>query len=420
MGALMREHWLPCYAASDLVADDRPAQIRLLGEDLLLWRDSEGRVGLVDPICPHRGAPLLYGRIEQSGLRCVYHGWKFDVDGRCLEMPTEPPESRFLSKIRLDHHPCVERGGIVWAYLGAAQHPPPLPDLEWNLVPGPQCHVSIRVQDCNWLQALEGEVDSAHAPLLHGRVDGQGSVSDMLASTDLQPSFDTLRQSFGVSVASSRRATEDHLYWRVNQFLLPFYTLVPPQGRYPELSGHAWLPIDDHHTLCVMFSYHPDTALPARTVELYEQGYKGRETGHASVHARDPGARGPYARYRTRFGRDNEFEFDYDSQVSTYFSGLPGLWVQDAACQSGAGPVLDRTREHLSASDAGIALVRRSLLDAVAAHQNDGTLPAPATDAGASMVRAVSLLLKADESWHEAAQAPMRARLGSGFGYEVP
>jgi len=420
MGALMREHWLPCYASADLVADDRPAQVRLLGEDLLLWRDTDGRVGLVDPVCPHRGAPLLYGRNEQCGLRCVYHGWKFDVDGSCLEMPTEPPDSRFLAKIRLGHHPCVERGGVIWAYLGSAPEPPALPELEWNLVPAAQCHVSIRVQDCNWLQALEGEVDSAHAPILHGRVDGGGSVADMLASADLQPSFDVLRQDFGVSVASSRRGGEGHLYWRVNQFLQPFYTLVPPQGRYPELSGHAWVPIDDHHTLCLMFSYHPDRPLPARTVELYEQGYKGRETGHASVHARDPHARGPYARYRTRFSRDNEFGFDYDAQVSTYFSGLPGLWVQDAACQSGAQPILDRSREHLSASDVGIVGVRRSLLDAVAAHGADGTLPAPATDPAASMIRAVSLLLKDDESWFEAAEDPMGARLGAGFGYEVP
>jgi len=420
MGALMREHWLPCYASADLVADDRPAPVRLLGEDLLLWRDSEGRAALVDPVCPHRGAPLLYGRNEQGGLRCVYHGWKFDVRGRCLEMPTEPPDSRFLSKVRLHQHRCVERGGVIWAYLGEAEEPPPLPDLEWNLVPAAQCHVSIRVQDCNWLQALEGEVDSAHAPILHGRVDGQGSVSDMLASTDLQPSFDVLRQRFGVSVASSRRAEEGHLYWRVNQFLLPFYTFVPPQGRYPELSGHAWVPIDDHHTLCVMFSYHPDTPLPARTVELYEQGYQGRETGHASVNARDPQARGAYARYRTRYSRDNEFEFDYGSQVSTYFSGLPGLWVQDAACQSGAGPVLDRSREHLSSSDAGIAIVRRSLLDAVNAHRDGGGRPVTATEPELSMVRAVSLVLKRDESWFEAAEAPMRARLGAGFGYEVP
>jgi phenylpropionate dioxygenase-like ring-hydroxylating dioxygenase large terminal subunit len=419
MGALMREHWLPCYASADLLADDRPAPVRLLGEDLLLWRDTDGRVGLVDPVCPHRGAPLMYGRNEQRGLRCVYHGWKFNTDGHCLDMPTEPPDSRFLAKIQLPHYPCVERGGVVWTYLGPGE-PPALPELEWNLVPAAQCHVSIRVQECNWLQALEGEVDSAHAPILHGRIDRRGSITDMLASTDLRPVFDVLRRDFGVSVASSRRAADGHLYWRVNQFLLPFYTLVPPQGRYPELSGHAWVPIDNEHTLCLMFSYHPDTPLPARTVELYEQGHRGRETGHLSLAGRDPGATGPYARYRTRFTRENGYRFDHDSQRDTYFSGLPGLWVQDAACQSGSGPVMDRSREHLSASDAGIAIVRRVLLDAVAAHRDEGVAPAPATDPSLYRVRAVSLLLKEDESWFEAAEAPMRARPGTGFGYEVP
>ncbi|HEY1968303.1 MAG TPA: Rieske 2Fe-2S domain-containing protein [Pseudonocardia sp.] len=419
MGGLMREHWLPCYASADLLADDQPTPIRLLGEDLLLWRDTEGRVGLVDPVCPHRGAPLVFGRNEHLGLRCVYHGWKFDTDGHCLDMPTEPPDSRFLAKIRLSHYPCRERGGVVWTFLGPGAAPP-LPELEWNLVPAEQCHVSIRVQECNWLQALEGEVDSAHAPILHGRLDGQGSIADMLASADLRPVFDVLRRDFGVSVASSRRAAEGHLYWRVNQFLLPFYTLVPPRGRYPELSGHAWVPIDDEHTLCVMFSYHPDTPLPARTVELYEQGHRGRETGHLSRSGRDPNASGPYARYRTRFTRENGYRFDYASQRETYFSGLPGLWVQDAACQSGLRPILDRTREHLSSSDAGIAIVRRALLDAVAAHRDEGLAPAPATDPSLYLVRAVSLLLKEDESWFEAAEAPMRARPGSGFGYEVP
>jgi phenylpropionate dioxygenase-like ring-hydroxylating dioxygenase large terminal subunit len=420
MGELLRRYWLPVYASADLVADDRPVAVRLLGEDLLLWRATDGRVGLVDPICPHRGAPLEFARNEQCGLRCVYHGWKFDVDGRCLEMPAEPEDSAFLAKIRLHHYPCRERGGVIWAYLGPSAPVPELPELEWNLVPPEQCHVSIRVQECNWLQALEGEVDSAHAPILHGRVDGEGTFKHMLASVDLRPTFDARRRDFGVSVASSRRAKEGHLYWRVNQFLLPCYTFVPPQGRHPELSGHAWVPIDDHNTLCVMFSYHPDRPLPARTVELYTEGHKGRETGHASVTSHDPDARGPYARYRPRYNRSNGFGFDYQSQVSTYFSGLPGLWVQDAACQSGGDRVLDRTREHLGVSDAGITVVRRSLLDAVTAHQTEGTLPATATDPALSMVRAVSLLLKEDESWLDAGADPMRARLGAGFGYEVP
>jgi phenylpropionate dioxygenase-like ring-hydroxylating dioxygenase large terminal subunit len=420
MGELMRCYWLPCYASDDLVAGDRPAEVRLLGEDLLLWRDTDGRVGLVDPRCAHRGAPLVYARNEECGLRCVYHGWKYDVDGQCVDMPTEPPQSRFKERLALRSHPVAERGGVVWTYLGPEKEPPLLPELEWNLVPAEQCHVSMRVQHCNWLQAVEGEVDSAHAPILHGRIDGKGSVAGMLATTDLRPVFDVLRRDFGVSVAASRRLAEGDLYWRVNQFVVPFYTFVPPQGRYPELSGHAWVPIDDENTLCVMFTYHPDQPLPERMVQLFTEGHNGRETGHISRHARNPHARGAYARYQTRFHPDNDFEFDHASQVNTYFSGLPGLWVQDAACQSGAGPIMDRSVEHLSSSDVGIAMARRVLLEAAQAHRDEGTPPATATDPALFMVRAVSLRLKKDESWFDAAEEPMRARLGMGFGYEVP
>jgi phenylpropionate dioxygenase-like ring-hydroxylating dioxygenase large terminal subunit len=420
MGEVLRRHWLPCYASDDVIAGDRPSEVRLLGEDLLLWRANDGNLGLTDPVCAHRGAPLVYGRNEECGLRCVYHGWKYDVTGQCVDMPTEPPQSKFKKRIRLRNYPVRERGGMVWAYLGPDSDPPPLPDLEWNLVPGEQRHVSIRVQHCNWAQALEGEIDSAHAPILHGRIDGKGSVAGMLASTDLRPVFDVLRRDFGVSVAASRKTPEGDLYWRVNQFLMPFYTLVPPQGRYPELSGHAWVPIDDENTLCVMFTYHPSEALPEKMVRLFDEGHKGRETGHVSRHGRDPGAVGAYARYRTRFYRENDFEFDHASQADTYFSGMPGLWVQDAACQSGAGPMLDRTAEHLCSSDAGIAIARRVLLDAARAHRDEGTVPATAEHPELSMVRAVSLKLKEDESWFEAAEEPMRAKLGTGFGYEVP
>lgn len=419
-GELLRRYWLPCYLAEDLPADGRPAEVRLLGEDLVLWRATDGAVGLVAPTCAHRGAPLIYARNEECGLRCVFHGWKYDVDGQCVDMPTEPPQSKFKKRMRLKHYPVRERGGVLWAYLGPDEEPPPLPDLEWNLVPADQCHVSIRVQHSNWLQALEGEVDSAHAPILHGRIDGLGSVAAMLGSTDLRPVFDVLRREFGVSVAASRRTGEGDLYWRINQFLLPFYTLVPPQGRYPELSGHAWVPIDDENTLCVMFTYHPDEPLPARMRELFEEGHRGRETGHVSRRGRQAPARGPYALYQTRFRPDNDFEFDHESQVSTYFSGLPGLWIQDAACQSGAGPIMDRTAEHLCSSDAGLAVVRRALLAAIRGLRDEGVEPVSVHDPEQLMVRAVAMRLKEDESWFEGTQEAMQAKLGAGFGYEIP
>ena len=285
MGSMFRLFWIPFFFSGDLIADGQPKRVMLLGEDLVAFRDSQERVGLVANACAHRGAPMMFGRNEDCGLRCVYHGWKYDVTGAVTDMPAEPLKSRFKDKVKITAYPCRERNGMVWAYMGPETADlPPLPNVEWNLVPAENVQVSIRVQECNWLQALEGEIDSAHAPILHGRIDSKGQVHDWLAKRDLRPTFECVRQEFGMSIAAKRRLEGERLYWRVNQFMMPFYSLVPPQSKFPDLSGHAWVPIDDSNTLCIFFSYHPSEPLPARTRELFEQGHQGRETGHPSRH----------------------------------------------------------------------------------------------------------------------------------------
>ena len=419
MGRLMRLYWLPFLPSTDLEANGQPARVRLLGEDLLAFRDSEGRIGLVDHACPHRGAPLVFGRNEDCGLRCVYHGWKFDVNGEVVDMPAEPPESRLKSKTRIKNYPCRERNGVVWAYMGPDRDsPPPLPSLEWNLVPQENVHLSFRVQECNWLQAVEGEIDSAHAAILHGRIDAQGAINDWVAKKDLRPVFECQRGEQGMSIASRRVLDENTWYWRVNQFLLPFYTLVPPQSRYPELSGHAWVPLDDENTLCIMFSYHPSQPLYEKTRKLFEEGHAGRETGHASEHAFAPKPVSvPFAKYWTRFNLETGFQFNYDAQTKTWFSGLPGLWVQDAACQSGVAPIYDRSQEHLGISDTGIAMTRRQLLETVRNLEQRQQRPPRYDDPELFMVRAVSLTLPATASWQAEGAEHMRARLGADFGY---
>ncbi|NDZ18534.1 ring-hydroxylating oxygenase subunit alpha [Variovorax sp. WS11] len=419
MGQLMRLYWIPFLPSKDLEADGQPQRVRLLGEDLIAFRDSEGRIGLVDHACPHRGAPLVFGRNEDCGLRCIYHGWKFGTDGRVVDMPAEPADSRLKDKVRIKHYRCEERNGIVWAWMGAdADSAPPLPHMEWNLVPEDNVHVSFRVQECNWLQAIEGEIDSAHAPILHGRIDKQGAISDWTAKKDLRPTFECKRQDFGMSIASRRVLDAENCYWRVNQFLLPFYTLVPPQSQYPELSGHAWVPMDDEHTLCIMFSYTPASKLYDKSRQLFEQGHAGRETGHPSVSAYAPRpASEPFAKYWTRFNLQSAFLFNYDAQTKTWFSGLPGLWVQDAACQSGVAPIYDRSKEHLGISDTGIAMTRRLLLESVRNLDQRQQKPVRHDDPELFMVRAVSLTLPTGAAWNEAGRGPMTARLGADFGY---
>jgi phthalate 4,5-dioxygenase oxygenase subunit len=417
MGRLMRLHWIPFLRSSDVQRDGQPHRVRLLGEDLVAFRDSSGRVGLVDHACPHRGAPMVFGRNEADGLRCVYHGWKFGTDGRCQEMPAEPANSPMCARMKITAYPVQERNGMLWAYMGT-DPAPPLPQLEWNLVPEEQVAISIRVQECNWLQALEGEIDSAHAAILHGRVDQDGAIAQWKQAQDLTPTFECVPHEAGISIGSRRKLDAEHQYIRVNQFLMPFYTLVPPFSQFPELSGHAWVPIDDEHTLCIMFSYHPSQPFYEKTRALFKSGHRGRETGHASEGSFETRpVTDPFPKYWSKYNRGNAYQFSAALQ-DTYNSGLPGLWVQDAAAQSGVAPIYDRSKEHLGTSDTGIARTRRMLLDSVGRLVKDGQRPASADKPQSLMWRAVSLTLPAGGNWSELGREFMQARLGAGFGYE--
>lgn len=422
-GKFLRQFWVPFLGSDVLAPGGEPFPVRLFGEDLVAFRRADGQVGLVDSVCAHRRAPLLYARNEGCGLRCVYHGWEYDLTGQCTDMPAEPPTSRFKQHIRITAYPCRERNGVLWTFMGTGE-PPELPQMEWNLVPAENVHVSFRVQETDWVSAYEGEIDSAHAPILHGRLDNTSKRSNTMAARSGRPIFDVLQQSFGASVAARRPIPDrpDQLYWRVNQFVLPYFTLVPPKSQeWAELTGHAWVPIDDHHTLAVGFTYLPDRPLKERMVDVFTNGYRGRETGHPSVHAYDPDVphNVPYWRYLSKYNRANNFLFDYELQQTTYFSGLPGLWVQDSACQVGAS-LAPRDREHLTSSDAGIVVVRRLMRDLVAAYEEAGELPPAATDPDVLRARSVAAVLKSDESWAEALEEYMRRPVGTPMGYDVP
>ncbi|MBU2289400.1 MAG: Rieske 2Fe-2S domain-containing protein [Gammaproteobacteria bacterium] len=410
MGQLMRQYWLPFLTSADVEPDGQPHRVRLLGEDLVAFRDSAGNVGLVDHACPHRGAPMVFARVEDGGIRCIYHGWKFDVTGRCQDMPAEPANSPMRSRVGIQAYPVRERNGVLWTYMGPAGDPPPLPELEWNLVPESHCVVTLRVQECNWLQALEGEVDSAHAAILHGRRNGS-TITQWRQGQDLTPSFEIQPHEAGISIAARRKDGEERNYVRVNQFLMPFWTLVPPQTQYPELSGHAWVPIDDHHTLALMFSYTPDQPFYEKSRKLFKEGYKGRETGHHSEVAYAPRpVTEPFPKYWSRFTRANGYEYDYAT-------GMPGLWLEDAACQSGVMPIYDRSREHLGTTDSGIARVRRMLLDNAKKLAQGTAAPAVGAAPSSFMVRAISITIPAGADWAELGRDFMKAELGKGFGY---
>lgn len=314
------------------------------------------------------------------------------------------------SRMTIKSYPVRERNGVLWTYMGPKREtPPPLPELEWNMVPESHSVVTFRVQECNWLQALEGEVDSAHAAILHGRRNGS-TIAQWRQGQDLSPKFEVQPHDAGISIAARRKDGTEHNYVRVNQFLMPFWTLVPPQMQYPELSGHAWVPIDDHHTLAIMFSYTPDQPFYEKSRKLFKDGYKGRETGHHSHGAYE--ARPvtvPYHRYWSRFNRGNAYNYDYQT-------GMPGLWLEDAACQSGVATIYDRSQEHLGSTDAGIVRVRRLLLES-AKKLAEGAEPVSAAKPSSFMMRAISVTIPAGSDWMELGRDYMKAELGKGFGY---
>jgi phthalate 4,5-dioxygenase oxygenase subunit len=351
MGELMRRYWVPFLLSSELPEPDcPPVRVTLLGEDLVAFRDSNGRAGLLERRCPHRGASLFFGRNEECGLRCVYHGWKFDAEGRCVDMPNEPPESNFKDKVRIGAYPCKERGGIVWTYMGPSELQPALPELEFLLVPENQRYVTKRIQECNWLQALEGGLDSSHIAFLH-----RGNYSHDLGAIyygDPAPKFFIIPRDYGLLIAARRNTSGGAYNWRNTPWLMPWYMLIPyPEGQ--AFGGHCWVPIDDHNCWNWTFSWRADRPVSSDELALWESG--------AHIHATLlPGSFRPVA------NRDNDYLIDRHLQRSRgSFTGIYGSGPQDAAVQESMGPIYDRRREHLGASDAGVIATRRHLLKAL-------------------------------------------------------
>lgn len=385
MGDLFRRYWLPALLASELPeADCPPVRVKLLSERMIAFRTTAGKLGLMDEFCAHRGVSLWFGRNEENGLRCPYHGWKYDVTGQCVEVPSEPAESGYCSKIKLTAYPLVERGGILWAYMGPPELQPPLPEYEWATVPDSHRHISKRQQECNYLQAMEGGLDSFHSSFLHRMSVGddpllkRDPVSAAYLQADTQPVFVPLESPGGLYIATRRNAGNDDYYWRVTQWLMPCFNLFAPYEGNPH-GGHAWVPIDDEHSFTFSIDYHPDRPLSDAEVEAMEAG-----RGIHSVTI--PGTFTPVANIRNDYFIDRQAQKDRKS-----FCGVMGVAEQDAAVQESMGPIEDRTRENLVGTDNGIIMTRQRLMRAAAAVK-DGIAP-PGIAASAQRVRAFAAVL---------------------------
>src|SRR5262249_37254935 len=321
-GELLRRRWLPLIESEELgPPDGPPRRMRLLGENLVVFRDSNGRVGLLEERCPHRGASLFFGRNEDGGLRCVYHGWKFAADGHCLETPSERSES-FARGVRARAYRCVERNGVLRAYPGPAEADiPALPDLGWAIVSPDRRSTLTYLRRCNWLQALEGDVDTAHLGWLHARMDESGRRRLPLraddphrdrVAEDLSPALTVVDHAAGITVAARRNNQDGRGYWRISQFLMPIFTSVPATGRLRR--AKAWVPLDDEHTLVWERNWDPSAPLS----EEQRRGRAGRVPESGMHDAGDE----PLSRGRLAASRENDYLIDRERQRTTSFSGL--------------------------------------------------------------------------------------------------
>jgi phthalate 4,5-dioxygenase len=408
MGALMRRYWIPALFASQLPGPDcPPVRVNLMGERLVAFRDTRGRIGLLGERCPHRTASLFFGRNEEGGLRCVYHGWKFDRTGRCVDMPNESPESDFKHRIRHTAYPCDEQGGIIWAYMGPGGKGPPAPSFEWLQVPGGHRYITKHTQDCNWLQALEGDMDSSHVGFLHStlnkRVPGiqtaVGPAREYLGKS-LQPHFEVMLTDFGLLIGARRQVGEDKDYWRVTAYLMPFYAMIPPTGDAP-LRVNIWHPTDDENTLVWRIDYHPVRPLTNAELDNFRSGL----FAHVNPAEYQPPTSVAAGRWRPLADKSNDFLIDRTEQQTASFSGLKGFWLQDRVVTESMGPIYDRSKENLRTSDAGVIQVRRLLIRTLEAMQREGAR-LPGIDAACHRARAASMELPRNASWTEFVRKP--------------
>ncbi|MDR3520974.1 MAG: Rieske 2Fe-2S domain-containing protein [Acidocella sp.] len=401
MGELFRRYWIPALLAEELPENDcAPVRVKLLSERLVAIRDTQGKTGLIDEFCPHRGASLWFGRVEECGVRCPYHGWKFGVDGQCIDVPSEPEESGFRAKIKLKNYPLVLRGGVYWTYMGPLEDQPPLPEWEFAMVPEGHAFISKRLQECNYLQAMEGGIDSSHVSFLHSGDLNRDPLFKGAAGNehqlDYKVFFEVVDHANGLYIGARRNAAHDKYYWRITPWVMPSFTMVAPRGDHP-VHGHFWIPNDDENCTAWSYDYKPERKLYPAEIAAMKDG-KG-------VHAKTiPGT------YRPVANKDNDYLMDRDAQrAGLTYSGIEGIAIQDGSLQESMGPVVDRTKENLTTCDNGIIMARLKLIRAAKALRDKGTLP-PGRLPEAQHVRSAAILLDPTTHFAQDAETHFKAR----------
>ena len=413
MGELMRQFWLPGLQSSELPEPDSdPVRVRLLGEDLIAFRDTNGDVGLIDNYCPHRRASMFFGRNEECGLRCVYHGWKFDINGDCVDMPSEPAESNFKDKVKITAYAAKERGGVVWVYMGPRSEPPPLPDLEANMLPEGEWAVSSIMRSCNFVQALEGDIDTSHLGFLHlGSVDPAGAVPgsyDFYTVNIRSPRYKVIDTDYGTTYAAYREAEKDTYYWRFAHFLMPFWAMIPTGVLGVQVLARAWVPIDDTHT---MFW---NMVVPT-TRAGGGQGGAGAPRNGVNIDGKRgatdylPNGTGWFDRWNLAQNAENDYKIDRKAQYENQnYTGIDGIYLQDQVVTESMGAIEDRTKEHLGTSDTMVIKTRQRLTTA-AKELQEGITPVAVDRPELYAIRSGGVILPKETDWLEGTEELRKA-----------
>ena len=383
MGDLLRRFWMPALLSEELPErDGPPKKTKILGEDLLAFRGTDGRVGIVEPHCPHRGANLYYGRNEECGIRCAFHGWKFDVDGNCVDLPTSPPESTYKDTIKLIAYPTREWGDMIWVYMGPREKMPELPQLEMGLVPSSQRYVSKKWQDCNWVQSLEGGIDTAHFSFLHAvltkdekealaiysrsaALGDQSRPDDRVRwiRNDPRPKFSILGHDAGLVIGGARKTDGRELYWRIAQFLMPNHAFAPAAMPGEVYYGQAWVPVSDTSCWIYTYSWRPDRAFTNSERTQFDGGF--------GVHSHVDDDYMPVRNIR------NEYLLDRTAQKHQSFTGITGVSAHNEFW-------LDRSTMAIEAAVNGLGVILESDILTQAEYEA-GRLIAPFDDVRASL-----------------------------------
>ena len=361
MGNYLRCHWHPVALSEEVANPDcAPIRLKVMGEDLLLFRDSKGNTGLIEPFCAHRGADLFFGRNEECGIRCIYHGWKYDIHGNCIDMPNVPKDAAYHGKIKIKAYPTQEFADMVWAYMGPPDIQPfEVPQLEAGLVPPSHRYVTKRLVECNWTHSMEGALDTAHFSFLHmpapafRKDDSSNIAADesriRWLRNDPAPRFKIIDHEVGFLIGGARNADPGDHYWRLTQYMLPTHSITPSAMPNETYYGYSWVPIDDHSCWMYVYAWHPDQAISDEERKKYIKGGYGQfaELGPGYVPLRN---------------RSNSYLMSREEQKNISFTGIRGIAEQDQMAQESQGYMIDRTKENLSPTDVGIIRFRKLLL----------------------------------------------------------